>query len=102
MMMNTVNNCTFVKEFILQAADKGSSAYGVVITDANGKLLSCAYGSLGIMESSFEAEIEAIAKGVSTVEKMRRTRVIFLSDCKEAVLAIKKKEILENRSGFMV
>lgn len=54
------------------------------------------------MESPFEAEIEAIDKGVSKVEEMGGSRVLFLSDYKEAIITINGAETLENRSGFTV
>lgn len=83
--------------------DKGTSAYGVlVVMDSTGKLIKSGNGSLGILESPFEVELETIAKGVRLVEQMGGIRVLFLSDCKEAINTIKGMEYLMNRAELIM
>lgn len=63
-------------------------------------MITCEGGRLGVLDSPLEAELEAIAKGVSMVHRRGEPRVLFLSDCKKAITVIKREESLENRSGY--
>lgn len=80
--------------------EKGASAYGAVVSDANSCLIMNDSGYLGIMDSPLEAEIEAIAMGVRMMDIKAKLRVLFLTDCKEAISVIKGEETLANQSGY--
>lgn len=80
--------------------EKGSSAFGIVITDTKGVLIIMEGGKLGVMDSPLEAELEALAKAVYLVEKRGESRVLFVSDCKGVITATIKRESWMNRAGI--
>lgn len=111
--MNANNEFSYVRKMIKEAKDmvvvftdagfdidKGRSTYGMVISDGKGSLLTYEYGQSGVMDSPLEAKLEAIAKGVNKAEGRGHPRVLFLSDCKEAVGLIKKEGFIRNLGGL--
>lgn len=80
--------------------ETGKSACGVVMVDNDGKLRGFQGALLGILDSTFEAEIIGIRIGLSQARKIMTGKIGICSDNLEAINAINGKEELRCRGGY--
>lgn len=76
------------------------SAYGVVITDRRGQLQQVASGNLGTLESPLEAKLAEIAEGIRMAKMRGKGKFVILTDCLQAIFAIKNNECCFGQSGY--